>query len=454
MPLSNVIHTPTIQLTLALFSGALLYYTIDRLRNQYSLDGYSFHPLSFSNSLDLSSLTSITPPAGLPLASVGISGSIGNTPLIKLPGLSAATGCSIYLKAEALNPGGSPKDRVALSILTDLEATHNLVSGSGDTIYEATVGSTGISLATLCRSRGYGCHIVMPSDQSVEKSDMLRKLGAVVERVEPAPITDQAHFVNVARQRAREHFERGARGKEGGQDSIGKGRGFFADQFETGANWKAHYAGTGPEIWAQMNTGEPGSGDSGIDAFVAGAGTGGTVTGVGLYLKEKVREEQNHNNTKATRKVKVVVADPQGSGLYNKVKHGVMFGQFEREGTRRRDQVDSVIEGIGLTRSTKNFDKGYDEGVFDDAVRVNDQQARNMARWLVEREGVFAGGSTAVNCVAALRTALELGPGHRIVTIWCDSGMRHLSKFWKQIGEIGGEAKVTIEDVLGGRDDF
>ncbi|RMD39171.1 hypothetical protein DV735_g5958, partial [Chaetothyriales sp. CBS 134920] len=414
MPPSAVINTPTIQLTLALVSGALLYYTLDRLR---------------------------------------ICGSIGNTPLFKLPGLSAATGCSIYLKAEALNPGGSPKDRVALSILTDLEARHNLVSGSGDTIYEATVGSTGISLATLCRSRGYGCHIVMPSDQSVEKSDLLRKLGAVVERVEPAPITDQAHFVNVARRRAREHFERGTREKAAGEE--GQGRGFLADQFETAANWKAHYTGTGPEIWAQMNAEESGPEDCGIDAFVAGAGTGGTVTGVGLYLKERVREEQArqaHGNGKAVRTVKVVVADPQGSGLYNKVKHGVMFGQFEKEGTRRRDQVDSVIEGIGLTRSTKNFDKGYDEGVFDDAVRVHDQQARNMARWLVEREGVFAGGSTAVNCVAALQTALDLGPGHRIVTIWCDSGIRHLSKFWKQVGEIGGEARVTIEDVLEGRE--
>ncbi|RMZ76135.1 hypothetical protein DV738_g5110, partial [Chaetothyriales sp. CBS 135597] len=410
---------PTIQLTLALFSGALVYYTLDRLR---------------------------------------ICGSIGNTPLFKLPGLSAATGCSIYLKAEALNPGGSPKDRVALSILTDLEARHGLVPGSGDTIYEATVGSTGISLATLCRSRGYGCHIVMPSDQSVEKSDLLRKLGAVVERVEPAPITDQAHFVNVARRRAREHFERGTREQaaEVGEDSSrSRGRGFLADQFETAANWKAHYTGTGPEIWAQMNAEEHGGADDGcgIDAFVAGAGTGGTVTGVGLYLKEKVREQQaNSDNGKAVRKVKVVVADPQGSGLYNKVKHGVMFGQFEKEGTRRRDQVDSVIEGIGLTRSTKNFDKGYNEGVFDDAVRVNDQQARNMARWLVEREGVFAGGSTAVNCVAALQTALDLGPGHRIVTLWCDSGIRHLSKFWKQVGEIGGDARVTIEDVLEGRE--
>ena len=121
-----------------------------------------------------------------------------------------------------------------------------------------------------------------------------------------------------------------------------------------------------------------------------GAGTGGTISGVGLYLKEKARGQKG--------KVKIVLADPQGSGLYNKVKHGVMFGEFEREGTRRRDQVDSVIEGIGLTRSTKNFDKGYDEGVIDDAVKVSDEQARNMARWLVEREGVFAGGSTGVNC--------------------------------------------------------
>ncbi len=305
------------------------------------------------------------------------------------------------------------------------------------------------------------------------------KLGAKVTKVEPAPIVDQEHYINVARRMARvqtEEFERGVEvevEEEGEEGGVGKrkkwrGRGWFADQFESEANWKAHYTGTGPEILKQIE------GKGGIDAFVAGAGTGGTVSGVGMYLKEQLGEK----------KVRVVLADPQGSGLYNKVKNGVFWSEYEREGTRRRSQVDSVIEGIGLVRSTRNWEVGEEwrEGVVDDAVKVTDQMARNMARWLVEREGVWVGGSSAVNCkpvfrefwgtrrrilqlfsvlmltimsmvgVAALKTALGVGPHHSIVTIFCDSGTRHLSKFWAQIGEIGGEAKVELQDILQGRE--
>lgn len=300
----------------------------------------------------------------------------------------------------------------------------------------------------------------MPSDQALEKSSLLRKLGARVTRVSPAPIVDQAHFVNVARRLAREHTEAFERGGEvvlpDGERVRVTGRGWFANQFETDANWQAHFKGTGPEIWKQM--------DGRVDAFVAGAGTGGTISGVGMYLKE--RDEG----------VKVVLADPQGSGLYNKVRNGVFWSEYEREGTRRRSQVDTAIEGIGLVRSTRNWEVGSEKGVVDDAVKVTDAQARNMARWLVEQEGWFVGGSSAVNCecfllwkefvifvtfmltgylctgVAALKTALELGPGHRIVTILCDSGMRHLSKLWHQIGDIGGQATVELDDILSGRD--
>lgn len=297
----------------------------------------------------------------------GIESTIGNTPLIVVKSLSEATGCTILAKCEFLNgAGNSPKDRVAVSIINTAEAQGLLKPYSGDTIYEGTVGSTGISLATLARARGYKAHICMPDDQAHEKSDLLLKLGATVERVTPAPIVDQAHFVNRARNLARQHTA----------DPNRKGRGLFADQFETDANWRAHYEGTGPEIWTQAG--------NHINAFVAGAGTGGTISGVARYLKQQ------------SPSIRVVLADPQGSGLYNKVRHGVMFHGWEREGTRRRQQVDTVVEGIGLTRSTKNFEAGA--ALIDDAVKVSDEQARRMARWLCERDGIFVGSSSAVNC--------------------------------------------------------
>jgi cysteine synthase len=206
----------------------------------------------------------------------------------------------------------------------------------------------------------------MPSDQATEKSDLLLKLGAVVERVPPAPIVDPMHFVNRARDLAKEHTA----------DPNKPGRGFFADQFETEANWKAHFRGTGPEIYQQCG--------GKVDAFVSGAGTGGTIAGVAKYLKSMLPD------------IKIVLADPQGSGLYNRIKFGVMFDAREREGTRRRQQVDTIVEGIGINRITANFDIGRE--LIDDAIRVDDEQALKMARWLVEKDGIFVGSSSAVNC--------------------------------------------------------
>ncbi len=206
----------------------------------------------------------------------------------------------------------------------------------------------------------------MPNDQATEKSDLLLKLGAEVERVRPAPIVDQEHFVNKARNRAIEHTDTSKR----------PGRGYFADQFENEANWRAHFTGTGPEIFRQTG--------GHLDAFVAGAGTGGTISGVALYLKTKLPN------------VRIVLADPQGSGLFNKVKYGVMFDPKERDGTRRRHQVDTIIEGIGINRITQNFAAG--ESLIDDAIRVTDSQASKMAGFLVEHDGIFAGSSSAVNC--------------------------------------------------------
>lgn len=225
----------------------------------------------------------------------------------------------------------------------------------------------------------------MPSDQAIEKSNLLLKLGAVVDRVPPAPIVEKDNFVNRARALAHAHTASTAvsltaeEGDQPGKETLERmvrGRGFFADQFENEANWRAHYYGTGPELYAQCN--------GKIDAFVAGAGTGGTISGVARYLKPLLPN------------IHVVLADPQGSGLYNRVRYGVMFDLKEREGTRRRRQIDTIVEGIGINRVTANFEAGKE--LVDDAVRVTDAQALAMARWLVEKDGVFIGSSSAVNC--------------------------------------------------------
>ncbi|MCJ1468486.1 hypothetical protein MMC07_007115 [Pseudocyphellaria aurata] len=346
----------------------------------------------------------------------GIEACVGNTPLFRIKSLSEETGCEIWAKAEAEEQG--------------LLRPH-----SGDTIYEGTVGSTGISLATMCRARGYLAHICMPSDQAMEKSDLLLKLGAVVERVPPAPIVDPMHFVNRARSLAAAHTA----------DPNRRGRGFFADQFENEANWRAHYERTGPEIYQQCGRK--------IDAFVAGAGTGGTIAGVARFLKPCVPD------------IRIVLADPQGSGLFNRIKYGIMFDPTEREGTRRRQQVDTIVEGIGINRVTLNFEAGRE--LVDDAIKVDDNQALAMARWLVEKDGIFVGSSSAVNCeleffyesitsiilpnqgVAAVKTAQQMKPGSKIVTILCDSGTRHMSKFWAKVGDIGGKTDTRLQDVLG-----
>ncbi|TDZ20284.1 Cysteine synthase 2 [Colletotrichum orbiculare MAFF 240422] len=354
-----------------------------------------------------------------PLVADGVAGAIGNTPLIRIRSLSEATGRTILAKAEFLNAAGNtPKDRVALSIIEAGEASGLLVPGRGDTIYEGTVGSTGISLATLARSKGYRAHICMPDDMAMEKVDLLRHLGATVERVPPQPIASPDHFVNLARRRAAEHAAKA------GDGSVG----FFADQFESPHNFAAHLATTGPEIVYQTG--------GKLDAFVAGAGTGGTIAGVAKYLKEEA----------CLPGLQVVLADPQGSGLYNKIRHGVMYSNTEKEGTRRRQQVDTIVEGIGINRITENFEAGRE--LIDDAIKVTDEQACRMARWLVENDGIFIGSSSAVNCVAACVAASRLPQGSQVVTILCDSGTRHLSKFWKHVAEMGLEEDDHAADLF------
>ncbi|KAI0301040.1 PALP-domain-containing protein [Multifurca ochricompacta] len=373
----------------------------------------------------------------------------GNTPLLRINSLSNALGVEILGKAEYLNPGGSVKDRVALRMIEDAERDGLLHPYTGSRIFEGTVGSTGISIATIARARGYDTTIIMPDDVALEKVKALEAFGADVERVRPASI-----YVNLAREYAlhftgmntpgqSEALPRTGRahsyatkmaapsvavtavagmngngsGNENGnghasfdedEETRTRPRGYFADQFENRSNFDAHFTGTGPEIWRQTN-GE-------VDAFVAGAGTGGTIAGTGQFLKSMTGD------------VLVVLADPEGSGLYNKVKHGVMYDHKESEGTRRRHQVDTVVEGIGINRVTKNIELALP--VIDDAFRITDAEAVSMARFLVQRDGLFLGSSSAVNLVACVKLVRKMGwgNGEKVVTILCDSGTRHYSK--------------------------
>lgn len=285
-----------------------------------------------------------------------------------------------------MNPGGSVKDRVALEILQQAFKDGKL--SRGGLVAEGTVGSTGVSLAMLAQSFGCRCFISMPDDAAEEKSALLEALGAEVQRVRPVSISHPDHFVHVARRKAEEN-----------PNAI------FADQFENLANFRAHLK-TGEEIWVQTR--------GHIDAFVSGAGTGGTIAGISTVLK----------NYKSS--VSIFLADPPGSGLYNKVKRGVMYTREEAEGKRLRNPFDTITEGVGINRITTNFEKA----VIDDAFKVSDEESVEMAAYLLRNEGLFVGSSSAVNCVGAVKAACKLGPGHTIVTILCDGGQRHLSKFY------------------------
>ncbi|CAO3645684.1 unnamed protein product [Cunninghamella blakesleeana] len=356
----------------------------------------------------------------------GVDGLIGNTPLMKIRSLSEATGCTILGKAEFLNPGGSSKDRVALNIIQSAEKSNILKPHQGSTVFEGTVGSTGISIAMISRAKGYNAWIVMPDDQAKEKYQLLEKLGAHVEKVRPVSIIDKNQFVNLARTRAAT-FGKNETNKDvtiEHQEKVG----YFADQFENEANFQVHYQTTGPEIYQQT--------DGQLDALVLGAGTGGTLSGLTCYLKPLVP------------KLKIFLADPQGSGLYNKVKYNTMYSPTEKEGTRKRHQVDTVVEGIGINRLTRNFDLG--RRWVDDAYRVTDDEAVRMSRFLVREDGLFLGSSSAVNCVAAVKVAKQLGPGHVIVTLLNDSGQRHLTKFWSDdyLKENGIRYDLAPEETL------
>ncbi|WP_286392678.1 cysteine synthase A [Pseudanabaena mucicola] len=307
---------------------------------------------------------------------IGFANSVGNTPLIEIESLSAATGCTILGKAEFLNPGGSVKDRAALFMV--LEAEKSGLLKAGGTIVEGTAGNTGIGLSLVANARGYRSVIVMPSNQSQEKIDLLRTLGAEVELTKPAPFTNPDNYYHVARRRA-EEIENA----------------FWANQFENMSNSDAHYQTTAPEIWRQTG-GE-------LDGIVMSSGTGGTIGGVTAYLKE-----QNPQ-------IATYLIDPTGSGLYSYIT----TGEFKAEG-------NSITEGIGINRATANFNRARLDGAF----RGTDQQVIEMAQYLLKHDGLFVGSSAALNVVGAVKLAQKLGKGHTIATILCDGGGRYQSRMY------------------------
>ncbi|KAG0144778.1 hypothetical protein CROQUDRAFT_672193 [Cronartium quercuum f. sp. fusiforme G11] len=328
---------------------------------------------------------------------------IGQTPILRINSLSQITGCEIWGKCEFLNPGGSVKDRVALKIIREAERQGSISPHASPKwkIFEGTSGSTGISLALVARALGYETEIVLPDDTAHEKIELIEKMGGTVIKVRPVSIVHASHYVNLARQRALDYKPT----DESGQTVS---RGFFLNQFDNLINSQAHYESTGPEIWEQTG--------GQIDVFVSGAGTGGTMAGVGSYLRYQKPE------------LDIILADPLGSGLFHKVKEGVMYSSTEAEGKRRRHQVDTIVEGIGLNRSTQNFEKALPQ--INDAIQVTDQEAIKMSRYLVIHDGLFIGSSAAVNLVACVKLAKRSNSKLKIVTILCDGGQRHLSKFW------------------------
>uniref|UniRef100_A0A7S4AR20 Tryptophan synthase beta chain-like PALP domain-containing protein n=1 Tax=Pseudo-nitzschia australis TaxID=44445 RepID=A0A7S4AR20_9STRA len=400
------------------------------------------------------------------------------TPLIELKRVTKLIGRSVFAKMESMNPGGTGKDRAALNMIrmaekegklpppadvvthcddslflnpslpvfpysthdsdgtnTKMQHTHEIAvvpttsaekelenmvlqalekSRTGGLVVEGTSGSTGIALATLCAARGHACLVVLPDDQAVEKQRILRSLGAVVYEVPTAAISNPKHYVNLGRKLAmlaRDKF---------GVSAV------FVDQFENLSNFDIHYRQTGPELLRQLKQ----QGRS-LDAFVMSSGTGGTIAGIATYLKEQHITNNNNND------VQIVLVDPPGSALYHKVEHGVAFAAEQRERYLRKHRYDTLAEGIGLDRITRNFSSGL--SFIDRSIRVTDQEAVDMAHWILRTEGLWIGSSSAMNLVGAIKTALALPEGSSVVTMVCDGGQRHATRFWnpKFIGEWG-----------------
>lgn len=311
----------------------------------------------------------------------GFIGAIGNTPLIRLKRLSEQTGCEILGKAEFLNPGGSVKDRAALFIVKDAIARGRLRPGG--VIVEGTAGNTGIGLALVGNALGYRTVIVMPDTQSQEKKDMLRLAGADLRLVPAVPYKDPNNYVRYSGRLAEEINAREPNGA------------VWANQFDNIANRQGHIETTGPEIWRQAG--------GKVDGFVCAVGTGGSLAGISHALRER------------NPRIKIAIADPLGAALYHYYQHG----ELKAEGS-------SITEGIGQGRITANL-----EGFRPDlSFQIPDEEWLPILYGLVKREGLFLGGSSGINVAGAVRLARELGPGHTIVTLLCDSGDRYKSKLF------------------------
>ena len=311
----------------------------------------------------------------------GIIEAIGNTPLIRLKRVSEATGCTILGKAEFMNPGQSVKDRAALFIIQD--AVKRGALRPGGVIVEGTAGNTGIGLALVGNARGYRTVIVMPETQSQEKKDMLRLCGADLRLVPAVPYANPMNYVRYSGRLAEEIA------KEEPQGAI------WANQFDNVANRRGHYETTGPEIWEQT--------EGKVDGFTCSVGTGGTLSGVGIALKER------------NPKVQIYLSDPMGSGIYSWYARR----EFKPEG-------NSITEGIGNNRETKNLEGFTPDGQF----QITDEEMLPVLFRLVVEEGLVLGGSSGINLCGAIKLAREMGPGHTIVTILADSGTRYQSKLF------------------------
>jgi cysteine synthase A len=309
----------------------------------------------------------------------GFVDAVGNTPLLRLAGLSRETGCEILAKAEFMNPGGSVKDRAAKFIVLDAEARGALRPGG--TVVEGTAGNTGIGLAHVCHARGYRLILLMPDNQSPEKYALLEALGAEVRKVPVVPYSNPAQYQHQAGRLAQEL-----------PNAV------WANQFDNTANRRAHVQSTGPEIWEQTA--------GNVDAFVSSSGTGGTLAGTSEFLKSKRAS------------IRTVLADPPGSALY----------EFVRSGEVKATGKGSITEGIGIGRVTDNFR----DAPVDAAVHVEDPETVAMVYRLLHEEGLFVGSTSGINVAAAVRVARELGPGHAVVTVLCDSGHKYGSRLFNR----------------------
>jgi cysteine synthase A len=311
----------------------------------------------------------------------GIVGAIGNTPLIRLKRASEATGCTILGKAEFMNPGQSVKDRAALFIIQD--AVRRGTLRPGGVVVEGTAGNTGIGLALVGNALGFRSVIVIPDTQSQEKKDMLRLCGAELVEVPAVPYSNPNNYVKISGRLAEQLAKTEPHGA------------IWANQFDNVANRQGHVETTGPEIWRQT--------DGKVDGFTCAVGTGGTLAGVAMALKDR-----NKN-------VRIALADPMGASLYSYYTQGVL-----------KSEGSSITEGIGQGRITRNLE----DAPIDTAYQIPDSEAVPIIFDLLEHEGLCMGGSTGINVAGAIRLAKELGPGHTIVTILCDYGTRYQSKLF------------------------